>query len=375
MGAGDDVDDREAKARHGPVRAASPRLKGSNARARRAPAGSPALRRGRGARRFLLPRAGHRQRSAPAHGAARCRRGCRRPAPPQPVDVKHEPVLAGGVDDATHIGGGRPEALCDGLDELGRRDRLPAHRQLAALGRASTSRSSASRSAARSPRRPTARRRAAPPRCGYGGARARAPRAAWRAAYAARGWRRRRSGARARAPLQSRQHLIERLPQPAQLVVGRRQRQPLAGLGGRDRLRLAPHRLHRPQRRAGEEVAADRREDQRERADHEQLGEQAVERVVAILERGGRPRPRSRRRVERIALRPRRVTMNVRSRARSSTLSRGSPAARRRPEQPAVDACVTPSSAGAERRRRLDLGGPSSSVSSRPSVNERSRRT
>jgi hypothetical protein len=46
-----------------------------------------------------------------------------------------------------------------------------------------------------------------------------------------------------------------------------------------------PHRLDRPQRCTGECVARDRREQKRDRPDDEQLLEEALERLVAILER------------------------------------------------------------------------------------------
>ena len=49
--------------------------------------------------------------------------------------------------------------------------------------------------------------------------------------------------------LEAAEHLVERLPQPADLVVGLWQGQPLLGLGGRDGRRPPAHRLDRPERR------------------------------------------------------------------------------------------------------------------------------
>jgi hypothetical protein len=67
--------------------------------------------------------------------------------------------------------------------------------------------------------------------------------------------------------------------------VGGWQRQPPARLGRRHRLGLAPHRLDRPQRRRGEEIGHQRRQQQRDRPADEELGAQALERVRPLLQR------------------------------------------------------------------------------------------
>ena len=163
--------------------------------------------------------------------------------------------------------------------------------------------------------------------------------------------------------LQPGEHRVERLSQPAQLVARRRQCQPPPRLGCGHHLGLAPHRLHRPQGCSREEVAADRREEQGERADDEELGEQAVERVLRVLERDAdrehsRPVDRGHEQTEAVAFH--------RERAAEATADLGEDedrllAARRRVEQPAArvvqlrDALVP---GGAELVRRPDLRRP-----------------
>ena len=85
--------------------------------------------------------------------------------------------------------------------------------------------------------------------------------------------------------LQPTEHLVQGLSEPPDLVVGRRQRKPLVGALARDLGRLPPHRLDRPERGAGEEVATDRGQEQRQRPDHDELREEPVERLLPVLER------------------------------------------------------------------------------------------
>ena len=271
----------------GPVRAASPRLNGSKACAASSGGKPGPSSPRRGARPFRPPRAVPRRRFALGHGAARCRRGCRRPA-----------LRAVG----RHGARGRPRhpsrsrrPASSARDR--KRSAMPSRSSAAATGsrrtgssppsaRASTSRSSASRES-RSVSSAADRTRLVQ---------------LLRSALAAKGevelcaeHRERRPQLVARigdeaalsleCRLQTGEHRVQRLAEPAQLVFRRRQRQPPARLGRGHRLRLAPHRVDRPQRRGGEEVAAHRREQEGERPHDQQLRQQAAQRVLRILER------------------------------------------------------------------------------------------
>jgi hypothetical protein len=101
--------------------------------------------------------------------------------------------------------------------------------------------------------------------------------------------------------LEAGEHLVQGRPEPLQLVPGRRDREALPGRCRRDRSRAAPHRLHRPQRQPGKEVAGRRGDDQRKRACDQQLVAESRERLLAILDRradreherpAGTPQPR-----------------------------------------------------------------------------------
>jgi hypothetical protein len=85
--------------------------------------------------------------------------------------------------------------------------------------------------------------------------------------------------------LEAGEHLVQGRPEPLQLVPRRRDGEALPGRRRRDRSRAAPHRLHRPQRQPGEEIAGGGGEDQRERARDQQLVAEARERLGAILDR------------------------------------------------------------------------------------------
>ena len=85
--------------------------------------------------------------------------------------------------------------------------------------------------------------------------------------------------------LEAAEHLVQRLAEAADLVARRRQREPPVGALARDLGRAAPHRLDRPKRRAGEEVPADEVRSSASGPTTSELREEAVERLVAILER------------------------------------------------------------------------------------------
>ena len=87
------------------------------------------------------------------------------------------------------------------------------------------------------------------------------------------------------ADVEALEHLVERLSKAKHLVVRSRQRESPRRGRGRDLARAASHRLHRPQRRSCDEVADAGRDEQRERKRDQELREQSVESVVAILER------------------------------------------------------------------------------------------
>ena len=89
--------------------------------------------------------------------------------------------------------------------------------------------------------------------------------------------------------LQAVEHGVEGGAEPDQLVAARRQGQPPAWGGGRDGLGLAPHRLHRPQRRRGQGVGDQRRQHQRDRADEQELPVQALQRLRPLLQRRAQP--------------------------------------------------------------------------------------
>ena len=91
--------------------------------------------------------------------------------------------------------------------------------------------------------------------------------------------------------LESGEHLVQRHSEPADLVAALGQRQPAARDARVETSAALPaHRLDRTQRRAREEVAGERREQERERPDDEEL-RRAVRRAPR---RGPRARPRRR---------------------------------------------------------------------------------
>ena len=87
------------------------------------------------------------------------------------------------------------------------------------------------------------------------------------------------------ALLEPAEHVVERLAEPVDLITRAREREAPAGRVPRDLGGLTAHRLDRPQGGRRKEIAGAGRKEQGEWADDEQLGEQLVERLVAVLER------------------------------------------------------------------------------------------
>ena len=81
------------------------------------------------------------------------------------------------------------------------------------------------------------------------------------------------------------EHRVQRLTESRDLVGGGGNRQAAARGLGRDLRRLAPHRLHRAEGAAGDEVARERSQRERDRTDHEQEHEQRREHLVPVLDR------------------------------------------------------------------------------------------
>ena len=247
--------------------------------------------------------------------------------------------------------------------------------------------------AGRSPRRPSAARPRAPRACC-------SPRSASsssvrRIASGVRSsWMASETNARSRANAASsrREHLVERAPEAADLVVGRRHRQPPARLAGGDRGGAAAHPLDRPQRGGGERRS--RRAEAISSASGPPIGEQRVQRVerVARAARATRRRPprpaapprapgrassrrsraprRARRRSVRRSPRARRGDLGA-ARAAALAPARGVVAqhARRRASSTCANGspCLQPSRpvplrAAARRRRRRGPRSPSSIV-------------
>jgi hypothetical protein len=84
--------------------------------------------------------------------------------------------------------------------------------------------------------------------------------------------------------LQADEHGVQRLAEARELVACRRDGQPAAGLGAGDRRRLAPHVLDRPQGRPRHAEGGQRGEQKRRRTADEHLGDQALERLVPIVD-------------------------------------------------------------------------------------------
>ena len=87
------------------------------------------------------------------------------------------------------------------------------------------------------------------------------------------------------AVLEPCEHRVERDAEPGDLVASRRHGQPLVERAGRDLVRPAAHRLDRAQCGAREQVGAERREQQRDRAADEERGTEAAQRLGPVLAR------------------------------------------------------------------------------------------
>ena len=131
------------------------------------------------------------------------------------------------------------------------------------------------------------------------------------------------------------EHLVERLAEPADLVVGLGKGQGFVGAGQGHLLRAAPHRLDGPQRRGGQHVAQQRSEQDRHGPADRERRDEVGERLVAVLERladHGDPRPLSAGQHPRRALDPRQPTLDE-----DAPAGRGQPQLGRR-QRPAAQA-------------------------------------
>ena len=81
------------------------------------------------------------------------------------------------------------------------------------------------------------------------------------------------------------EHLVERRCQVSDLVVTRRHGEPRSRCRRGDGARPAAHRLDGTERCGRQEVAAERREEQPERAGHDQAADEVVERLLRLAER------------------------------------------------------------------------------------------
>ena len=81
-------------------------------------------------------------------------------------------------------------------------------------------------------------------------------------------------------------HVVERLPQPEDLVVGPWERELASGRVGRDLRRPPTHHLDRAEQSACKQVAGNRREHERDRPADEQRRQKPLQGLVPLLERG-----------------------------------------------------------------------------------------
>jgi hypothetical protein len=88
------------------------------------------------------------------------------------------------------------------------------------------------------------------------------------------------------ARLEPREHRVQRLAEARDLVARGGKREPLPRCVDRDLGRAPAHCLDGPECRACEQVAGDGRQQERDRAAHQQLREEACQRLVAVLDRG-----------------------------------------------------------------------------------------
>ena len=250
------------------------------------------------ARRPRRSRRSRRQSPLPAGGragcrrrrsAARCRRGCRAPGgcaadrSPRAGPPAHRRGSRGPARAARSR-----KALPGALEQFAQLHLLGPDRQLAVRRRGRSA--AGPPRAARGGRSPRGRPPATPARCApLPSARIAASSSAFTTASGVRSsWLASATNCRSRSKdaLQPREHLVERLAQPPDLVVRVRQRQALAVPGQRDPLCALAHRLDRPEADRRKQVADAGGEQHRDRpADQERLG-QRRERVVAVPQRG-----------------------------------------------------------------------------------------
>ncbi len=85
------------------------------------------------------------------------------------------------------------------------------------------------------------------------------------------------------AVLESREHRVQRLPESRDLVVGRRHGKTLVERGRRNVGRASPHRLDRPEGRAGEQITAEGGEEEGDRPADQESRAEAAERLGSVL--------------------------------------------------------------------------------------------
>jgi hypothetical protein len=84
---------------------------------------------------------------------------------------------------------------------------------------------------------------------------------------------------------ESPEHRVQRLSEASDLVARARQRQPPTRLGTGDHGRLGAHRLNWAKGGRRQGIAEQRGDEERDRPDQKQLGEEARQRLVPVLER------------------------------------------------------------------------------------------
>ncbi len=199
----------------------------------------------------------------------------------QAVRLDHVQRAPGGVDTVALAGSGGGEDAAHLHGTRLHRQQRPCRPEPAGEGRRRGLRGD------RSPRSPTRWPGAARPGTPRGAARARARPAGSRAGCEARGWHRQRRSARARSAVWIRSSMAFRVaPSRRELVVGGWDREALAGIRVGDLAGACPHRLHGTKRGGDREVRGQGGERERDRAaDQEELA-QALQRVIAVRERG-----------------------------------------------------------------------------------------
>jgi hypothetical protein len=81
------------------------------------------------------------------------------------------------------------------------------------------------------------------------------------------------------------EHRVQRLAEPADLVVSGREREPLTVVSQRDQVGAPAHRLHRPEARTGQGKAEQRRGSDRQRCADRKRRDDPGQRLVTVLKR------------------------------------------------------------------------------------------